>query len=85
MISSTLLTLLPRRPNHLQSDETLSVIFFGGSPHPSPSHLECPAVSESLQATPRMADEAPEAAPKKVLADPIKRPSGSSGPSEALN
>ena len=25
---------------------------------------------------PRMADEAPEAAPKKALADPIKRPGG---------
>ena len=38
--------------------------------------LECLTVSKSLRAMLRMADEAPEAAPKNALADPIRRPGG---------
>ena len=107
MISSTLstylLTLLPRRPNHLQSDETLSVRFVS-EVHPTQVQvilnasqsqrvcercrgwpmkrlvpkkaLECLTVSKSLRAMLRMADEAPEAAPKNALADPIRHPGG---------
>ena len=76
------MTLLLRRPNHLQSDETLSVSFVSHvrwpMKRPVPKKvLKCLAVSESLRAMLRMADEAPEAAPKKALAVPIiRRPGG---------